>query len=185
MEMAFGHKLMDVLPCFNYFNMTDRTIEKTLRCYSFSYIHRSNSRAAIIQIKGVFQTEIGIKYFEGEMEIRSRNDWTNISYGGSLGDSLRRFDEEFHGLSEGLSAVLPSPYLEYFTAFEFARTMAGNAVSSTKRGKYIRSELKRQEIFDSDSACILNWYCTYQKKKINGKNQNINYIEHDCAKEFK
>ena len=185
MEMAFGHRLYEVLPCYNYYNLNDKTIEKSLYCLSFNYIHNSNSRASVILLKGVFRTEIGIKYFEGHMEIRSRSDWTDISYGGSIGDSLLRFDNEFYGLSDGLSAVLSSPVAEYFTAFEFARSITTNAIVFSKRGKYIRSELERQKTFGSDSACILNWYCTYEKKRFNGKNIPLNKIEHDCAKEFK
>ncbi len=184
-DMACGDELLDIFPSFNYPNMNNLTIEKTLIFLDFSYLIRSNSTASIILVRAALRTEIGVRYFEGNFEIRTRSNWEYLSWGGDLGDSLTRFDNEFSMMSFALSVILPSPYIEIFTGFEFVRSVMTNKTVSSKRGRYIRSELKRQEIYDSDMACILNWYCTFQKKKISGRVKNVNYIEHDRVKEFK
>ncbi|MGN0520920.1 MAG: RHS repeat domain-containing protein, partial [Candidatus Fimenecus sp.] len=182
-DMACGYKLCDVFPSMLLINSQGK-VEKTLDFLDFTYVIKSNQRATIIQVKAVLRASLGITYFEGQFEVRTREDWLFISNGGSLGDSLTKFDDEFWGLSYGLSAVLPSPYLEMFTAFEFLRTVATQGTVDSKRGRYIKKELKRQaENYDVDIASILNWYCTYQKKMFLGRIINVNYIEHDCAKE--
>ena len=70
------------------------------------------------------------------------------------------------------------------TTFDFVRSFLEKKASNSHRGIYIRAELKAQSDYNTDVACILNWYCTYQRRKFLGKVINVNYIEHDCAEDY-
>ena len=43
--------------------------------------------------------------------------------------------------------------------------------------------IKEQEKLGIDSACILNWYCSYERRKFAGKYINVDYVEHIPANE--
>lgn len=59
----------------------------------------------------------------------------------------------------------------------------GATVTNSKRCQYINHELKEQEELGIDSACILNWYCSYERRKFAGKYINVDYLENIPANE--
>lgn len=149
----------------------------------FIYGIRSDGRLLYFTIKAILQTELGPKYFECEIASTSRENWLTIANGGQIGRKLEEFNETYWPLSYVLGEVLSPVTAEYFNGMEMARSYITAKVVNSKRGKYIKKELARQESFNSTEACILNWYCTYQKKLFNGKWVSTNYIEHNCTKE--
>ena len=161
----------------------DNKGEAKIDCIYFDYSISSNSRTTEILIHGIFLTIIAPRHFEAKIEIHSNDDWRYISAGGKMGDYLTNFDNEFYGISYGLSEVLPGDYLFKFNVAEVGRNILTEKVTNSKRGQYINHELKEQEKLGIDSACILNWYCSYERRKFAGKYINVDYVEHIPANE--
>ena len=185
-DMACRDDLYNIFPTFNYLNIDERKIEKSLIFLDLSYIIRSNNNATIILLKATLQTEVGIKYFEGIMEIRTRSEWEYISWGGDFTKALAGFDNEFYAVTAVLPDLLSPERAFAVNSFEFVRSVLEETSRNSKRGAFIRNELQEQKAkYNSDMACILSWYCTYQKRNFFGKILKVNYIEHDRAKEYR
>ncbi len=66
---------------------------------------------------------------------------------------------------------------------EVGRSRLTEKVTNSKRGRYINHELNKQKSLGIDSACILNWYCSYERRKFAGRPINVHYVEHIPANE--
>lgn len=183
-DMACRDNLYDIFPAFTYFNMFDFTVSKSLIFRDFSFTINSKGNATLILVRASLRTEIGIKYFEGIFEIRTKKEWEYIARGGDFADLLVNFDNDFGPIFSVLPDILSLEAASAVTTFDFVRSFLEKKASNSHRGIYIRAELKAQSDYNTDVACILNWYCTYQRRKFLGKVINVNYIEHDCAEDY-
>ena len=188
-EMSCGDKIYHIFPSFNYYDIEEHKNKTSLEFLEFSYNIIGDNNGSYFEIKSTMRTEIGIVYFECEIEMRTRANWEYILNGGNIGsiyDSIVNSEEYFYfnyGISELVSGNPTAESL--YNAIGIAQKIGGVLYANRKRVKYVNSELKRQKDYDNDLCCVLNKYARYQKKKFMGQIINVHYVGHDCTKEYK